>query len=142
MKYHSREWQESVKAASLTDRTWKQMARGFTCRWQMLLLDCPGGIDKLVEWDARNAQIVSVSMEESPAPSELRTHPVDTKKYLSRIVCTYEAATKLHKQEFTAMVAIGMGDYDIQGDLTETIKKIESFDAFVDLGSTIPAEYD
>lgn len=142
MKYQSKEWQDAVKGASYTDREWRERSRGFTVRWQTLLLDCLGGVDKLIDWEVRNTQLTSVSMQEMPAPSKWRDEPVDTRKYLSRLVCPYKAHTRLHKQELTAMMAIGMGDYDIQGDITETIKRIEGFDAFLDLGSTIPAEYE
>ena len=40
------------------------------------------------------------------------------------------------------MVAIGSGEYEIVGSITEVMKKIEQIDAFVDLTSTVPAEYD
>ncbi|MEE4354642.1 MAG: hypothetical protein V2J25_17435 [Desulfatiglans sp.] len=142
MKYLSKEFVEAVKGASVKDRTWRETARGFSARWQTLLTDCPGGIDKLLEWEVRKTEIIHASLEERPAPSEWRTLPVDEKNFLCRLVCLYWEHTRLHKQEFSAMVAIGLGVYDILGDLTETMKRIESFDAFIDLLSTVPAEYE
>ena len=142
MKYLGPEFVEAVKEASYKDRTWKQTARGFTTRWQTLLTDCPGGVDRLIEWDVKKTEIISASLEEKPAPSDWRTAPVDEKRFLCRLVCEYPQHIRLHKQEFSAMVAIGLGVYDILGDLTETMKRIESFDAFIDLLSTIPAEYE
>lgn len=142
MKWQSPEWQAIVKERSTKDRLWKANSRGFIVRWQFLLLDAPGGVDKLVEWDIRNSEVVNCSVQDKLAPSEFRDMPVDTKRHLGRIVCNYWAGVKIHKQEVTAMMAIGMGDYDIQGDLTEFIKKIETFDAFADLTSTVPADYE
>ena len=142
MKYASQEFYDQVKEASLTDRMWRETARGFTARWQNLLLDCPGGVDKLVDWEVRNTKVVSVVVQEKPAPSDFRTLPVDEGKFLGRFVAPYASFVRLHKQEFSAMVALGMGVYDIEGDITEVMKQIESFDAFVDVSSTVPAEYD
>ena len=143
MQYMSEGFYDLMKEAAPKDRVWKENARGFTAKWQNLALDCPGGVDRLVEFDVRNAQINSITIQaEKPAPSDLRTTPVDEKKYMGRFVADYPCFVRLHKQEFTAMVAIGMGLYDIEGDITEVMKKIEAFDAFVDLSSTIPAEYE
>ena len=142
MKYATQEFYDTVKEASLKDRRWRETARGFTARWQNLLLDCPGGIDKLVDWEVRNTRVVSYALQEKPAPSDLRMTSVDTKKYLGRFVAPYQSFVRLHEREFSAMVALGMGVYDIQGDITEVMKKIESFDAFIDLTATIPAEYE
>ena len=142
MKYASQEFYDKVKDSSVTDRMWKGTAQGFTARWQNLLLDCPGGVDKLVDWEVRSTKVVSVALQEKPAPSDLRTTPVDEGKILGRFVAPYESFVRLHKQEFSAMVALGMGVYDIEGDITEVIKKIESFDAFLDMSSTVPAEYE
>ena len=142
MKFHSSEWYEAVKVVAPKDRMWKEMGRGLMAKWESLLFDCPGGVDKLVEWDVRNTQIVSIKVQEKPAPSDFRTTPVDRSKYLARFVAPYTVFVRLHKQEFTAMVAIGMGLYDILGDLTEVMKKIEAFDALIDLTSTVPAEYE
>ena len=142
MKYATQEFYDAVAAASLKDRRWKEDARGLNARWQNLLLDCPGGVDRYIEWDVRGAKVTSVTFQEKPAPSDFRTTPVDTSKFLGRFVAPYPCFVRLHKQEFTAMVAIGMGLYDIEGQITEVMKKIEAFDAFIDLSSSIPAEYD
>jgi hypothetical protein len=142
MKYQGPEWHEAVKAASLTDKTYKANARGFTARWQNLLLGCPGGVDKLVDWDVRNGEVVSVTLQEKPSPSDFAASPFDKRRYLSRFIAPYSCFVRLHKQELTPMVAIGSGEYEIVGSITEVMKKIEQIDAFVDLTSTVPAEYD
>ncbi len=141
MKFHSPEYYEAVKAISLTDKAWRDTARGFTCRWQALIKDIPDGTDRLIEWETRNTKLTDVKWYSKPAPSEWRTMPVDESKFLGRFVGPYWAVCRLHKQEITAMMAIGMEEYDIVGDVTEVIRKIESFDAFIDLQSTIPCEY-
>jgi len=142
MKFNTKEFYELVKEKSATDIDFKAMAPGFTARWQSFIRNCPGNVDRLVEWEVRNTVVTSLNFHEFPVPSEIRNQPVDEKKFLGRFSMEYPCSVKLHKQEVTAMMAIGMGDYDIDGDITEVMKLIEAFDAFIDLQSTIPAEYD
>ena len=114
MKYHSKEWQEAVKAASTVDKKYMAECMAWTARWQNLILNCPGGVDKLVDWETRNGKVVSVSMIEKPAPSELAKTSIDLRRYLTRFTAPYGCFVRLHEQEMTAMVAIGSGEYVVK----------------------------
>ena len=143
MKYQSAEWHEVVKEASLTNKRYKADCMAWTARWQNLILNCPGGIDKLTDWETRNGKVVSIKIvAEKPSPSDLGKTPIDLRKYLARFTGDYECFVKLHKGIWSAMVAIGSGEYVIDGDIMEVMKKIVSVDALIDLTQTIPATYD
>ena len=114
---------------------------GWTARWQEFIRNCPGGVDKLIDWEARNGTVVSVTMQEKPSPSDFGQRPVDLSRYLARFTADYDCYVKIHKGEWTMMVAIASGEYVIDGDIMEMMKKMVSIEAFLDLQRTVPAEY-
>ena len=142
MKYQSSEWHEVVKAVSATDRKYKADCMAWTERWQNVILNCPNGMDKLVDWETRIGRVVSVKMIERPSPAYFEDVPIDLRRYLGRFWGDYSCFVRLHKGIWTAMVAIGSGEYIVDGDIMEVMKKITSIDAFIDLTETVPATYD
>lgn len=142
MNYQGAEWHEAVKEASLTETVYKSRSAGWFYRWQNLILGCPNGMDKLVTWEVRNSAIVSVILEEKPTPSDYIDQKFDRGKFKARFRAPYDVFIRLHKQEVTAMVAIGSGEYIIDGDVTDVMKNIDYIDAFIDLTALVPANYD
>ena len=141
MKFYSPEFWEAVKEKANVDEKYLRKARGLTLSYQLLVLDCPGNVDRLVTVTMEKGKVVSCPVEEAPAPSPWRTQPVDGTKYLFRNVASYETFAKLNRKEITPMGGISTGAFKIEGELTRVLGKMAEFLGFIELISTVPCEY-
>ena len=141
IKYGSIEWLNAVKEKSQTDQDYLKKAKRFTAKWQNVVTDAPGGVDLLVEWEAKEGKIISVKREEKKAPSDFREFPFDEKEWLARFMGSYETCCKLNTKEINMMSALMGGGYKIRGPLPKVMVLMAELSAFADLMSSIPCEY-
>ncbi len=142
MKYLSQEWIDAVKEKSDKDAEYLKKAKGETFKAQLLVTDCPGGVDKLIDGDLEDGRVMLFELEEKPAPSALRAMPFDTKQCLLRITCSYEMFAKLNKGEITLIQALSSGAYKLDGDIAKIMERIGSVITFNELMASIaPVEY-
>lgn len=141
MKFESQEWMDAVKEKANNDKKYLKKTKDVTLVMQNLVLDAPGNVDRLLAWVFERGKIVSATVEEKPAPSDLRNIPFDGTKVFMRTTGPYEAYVKLNKQEITPIEAIAQGVYKFEGDIMKIQAKTPSLTYFTDLCSTIPCEY-
>jgi putative sterol carrier protein len=142
MKYLSQEWVDALKEKSNSDAEYLKKAKGMTFKAQLLVTDCPGGVDKLIDVDLKDGKVVSIKLQEKPAPSELRTTPFDAKQCFLRATSSYEMFTKLNKGEIAPIQALSSGDYKLDGDMAKIMEKMGLVVAFNEfMASVAPVEY-
>jgi len=140
MKYMTKEWWETVQKKSQEDREYLKKARGLTLAFQTLVLDAPGGVDRLLGAELERGKIKNATFEEKPAPSDWRTTPADLKKYLMRATGPYETYAAVHKGELPVFQAMTKG-FKIEGDMTALMSKIQEYMCFQDLQASFAVEY-
>jgi hypothetical protein len=141
MIYGTQEFYDAVKEKANSDERYLKKAQGLTVKFQNLLMDCPGDVDRLVDWGLTEGKVTSVKLQESPAPSAWRTAPLRP-DYFLRTIGKYETYVKLNKEEITPGQGQETGAFRIMGNLSKIMAKIATFTAFTDLIATIPVEYE
>jgi putative sterol carrier protein len=142
MKYLSQEWVDALREKSSRDAEYLKKAKGMTFKVQLLATDCPGGMDKLLEGDLKDGKVVSIKLQEKPAPSDFRTTAFDAKQYFLRATSSYEMFTKLNKGETMPIQALSSGAYKLDGDMAKIMEKMGLVVAFNELmASVAPVEY-
>jgi len=140
VKYGTKEFYEQAKEKVNANEVLLRKTRGLSFKFQNLMTDCPGGVDRLIDWELDKGRIASVKVEEKPAPSEWRKIPLGA-GYLMRTIGAYDTYVKLNKKEITAVQGQMSGAFKLDGDLTKVMAKLAEFTYLTDFMATIPCEY-
>jgi hypothetical protein len=139
MQFMSREMVDEMVKRAEADAELPSKLKGLTIRLQMVGTDCPGNVDTLFSITLEDGKLTNMEMEVYPAPSDLRTAPLDKTRFDSRVLCPYETLLDL-VQEKMSMVA-ALGKVKIDGDLPKLMTQVEGFIAFLQFMNTMPLEY-
>ena len=139
MQFMSREMVDEMVKRAEADAELPEKLKGLTIRLQMVGTDCPGNVDTLFSIILEDGKLTNMEMEVYPAPSDLRTAPLDKTRFDSRVLCPYETLLDL-VQEKMSMVA-ALGKVKIDGDLPKLMTQVEGFIAFLQFMNTMPLEY-
>ncbi|MBA7471340.1 MAG: hypothetical protein E3J24_00935 [Dehalococcoidia bacterium] len=139
MKFLSKELIDEMLKQAEADPELPSKLKGLTIRLLMVGTDCPGNEDRQYSIILADGNLISMEMETQPAPSDLRTAPLDKTKYDSRVICSYETLLDL-VQEKMSMVA-ALGKVTIDGDLPKLMTQVEGFIALLQFMNTLPLEY-
>jgi len=139
MKFLSQEMVDEMIKRAEVDAELPSMLKGLTIRLLMVGTDCPGNEDRQYIVILEDGKLIDIKMEMQPAPSDLRTAPLDKAKFDSRVICPYETLLDL-VQERMSMVA-ALGKVKIDGDLPILMTQVEGFIAFMQFMNTLPLEY-
>jgi hypothetical protein len=129
---------EMVKLAE-ADAELPSKLKELTIRLQMVGTDCPGNEDRQLSIILEDGKLTNMELEVYPAPSDMRTAPLDKTRFDSRVLCPYETLLDL-VQERISMVA-SLGKVKIDGDLPKLMTQVEGFIAFLQYMNTVPMEY-
>ena len=140
MKLWTQEWADASKAKT-TDPGYLKNTKGLTLIMQNLIKDCPGGKDRLAEWDFEDGKVKSVKVTEDAAGGALRAAPFDAGRVFLRSVADYPTYVSLHKGEMTAAKALTGGAYVIEGDMMKIMGKLGPVNVFNKMLSDVAAEY-
>lgn len=139
MQFMSKEMvDEMVKLAEADDELPSKL-KELTIRLQMVGTDCPGNEDRQLSIILEDGKLTKMELEVYPAPSDMRTAPLDKTRFDSRVLCPYDTLLDL-VQERISMVA-SLGKVKIDGDLPKLMTQIEGFIAFLQYMNTVPMEY-
>ncbi len=141
-KHYSREWMENVQKKTQTDQEYQKKAKDLTYRSQYVVTDCPGGVDKLVDWTLEKGVLLKWTMEEKPAPSEFRTMPFDGKEYFMRVSGSYKTFGRMNRKEITPLQCIMQKIYKIEGPMPKIMALMGPINALNDLIASVPVEYE
>ena len=142
MNFLSQEWAEGLKEKVNVDKDYLRLAKGTTFKFTWLATDCPGGVDKFIEWELKDAKVAAIKVEEESAPSDFRTAPFDAKQYFLRALGSYEDWSKVAKGEISPVAVIGSGKFKFDGDMMQIMGKSGLVIALIRiLASLAPVEY-
>jgi len=141
-KYYSKEWMDEVQNTLANNSDYLAKAKSLTFKSQYLVTDCPGGVDKLVNWNLVEGRLVDYSIEGKPAPSEWRTSPTDGKTFFMKITGSYKTFQKLNRSELTAIQAVMKKVYKIEGSMAQIMAKMGPIQAMANVMATVPVEYE
>jgi hypothetical protein len=139
MQFMSKEMVDEMVKLAEADAELPSKLKGLTIRLQMVGTDCPGNEDRQLTIILEDGKLTNMEMEVYPAPSEMRTAPLDKTRFDSRVLCPYETLLDL-VQERISMVA-SLGKVKIDGDLPKLMTQVEGFIAFLQYMNTVPMEY-
>ncbi|MFH2012559.1 MAG: hypothetical protein ABIJ37_07675 [Pseudomonadota bacterium] len=132
---------EAVTARSNSDKELMEKVKKLNMVLENLMLDVPGGIDRMVTWQIERGKIVNATVEEKPAPSDWRKTKIDKKKVDFRATAKYDVSVGIHKGEQTSMMALMKGQYKMQGSMVKIMKMTPEMNAWNEVASTVPCEY-
>ena len=141
-KHYTREWLEEIKKKTETDKEYQEKAKDLTYKSQYVVTDCPGGVDKLVEFTQEKGVLIEWSMEEKPAPSEFRTMPFDDKTYFMRVGGAYKTFGRMNRGEISPLQAIMQKVYKIEGPMPRIMALMGPITALNNLIASVPVEYE
>lgn len=139
-KYFSKEWFEEIKKKMNTDKGYQEKAKSLTYKSQYLVTDCPGGIDKLIQWTLEKGILTDYKIEDKPAPSEFRKMLFDGRTYFMRVTGSYDTYAKMHRGELPPMQAIMKKIYKIEGPMLKIMTMMGPINALNDLMASTPFE--
>ena len=139
MQFLSKEMVDEMVKLAEADAELPSKLKELTIRLQMVGTDCPGNEDRQFNIILEDGKLINMEVEVYPAPSDLRTTPLDKTRFDSRVLCPYDALLDL-VQEKMSMVA-ALGKVKIDGDLPKLMTQVEGFIAFLQFMNTLPLEY-
>ena len=139
MQFMSKEMVDEMVKLAEADAELPSKLKELTIRLQMVGTDCPGNEDRQLSIILEDGKLTNMELEVYPAPSDMRTAPLDKTRFDSRVLCPYETLLDL-VQERISMVA-SLGKVKIDGDLPKLMTQVEGFIAFLQYMNTVPMEY-
>ena len=139
MQFMSKEMVDEMVKLAEADAELPSKLKELTIRLQMVGTDCPGNEDRQLSIILEDGKLTNMEMEAYPAPSDMRTAPLDKTRFDSRVLCPYETLLDL-VQERISMVA-SLGKVKIDGDLPKLMTQVEGFISFLQYMNTVPMEY-
>ena len=136
----TQEWIDEVAKKMNTDAEYLKKAKPLTFKWATFLWDCPGGVDRLLDWELKEGMVVTAKVLEEKAPSEWRKG-IPRGDYFCVTYSPYETFARMNRKEMTPMVALAQKVYKLDTDMTQLMAKIGPLTAWTDLMATIPSEY-
>lgn len=139
MQFMSKEMVDEMVKLAEADAELPSKLKELTIRLQMVGTDCPGNEDRQLSIILEDGKLTNMELEVYPAPSDMRSAPLDKTRFDSRVLCPYETLLDL-VQEKMSLVA-SLGKVKIDGDLPKLMTQIEGFIAFLQYMNTVPMEY-
>jgi hypothetical protein len=142
MKYLSQEWIDAVEKKLNSEEPYLKSAKNATMRFQWLATDCPGGVDKMLDWDIVEGKVMAAKLVEQPAPSDLRKAPFNPSQFFLRASASYDVWAKLNRKELIAAAAITSGIYKVDGDMAAIMPMMSTINLISYYMTTVtPVEY-
>ncbi len=139
MQFMSKEMVDEMVKLAEADAELPSKLKELTIRLQMVGTDCPGNEDRQLSIILEDGKLTNMEIAVYPAPSDLRTAPLDKTRFDSRVLCPYDTLLDL-VQEKMSLVA-SLGKVKIDGDLPKLMTQVEGFIAFLQYMNTVPMEY-
>jgi len=125
----------------LTEKTFKEpqyaaKLKGVTLKFILLVTDCPGNEDREMKIGFENGKMIENKLTVKPAPSDLRTIPIDTKKYAAKVAGPYEVMVQVSTKKLPMLAALG--SMRIEGDMTALISNMTGMTTLLDVQGSLP----
>ena len=136
MKFLTQEMCDESKRMTETDPAIQAKLKGLNVNFMMLCTDCPGNEDRqmtIVFKDGKRAENILVM---KPAPSDLRTEPVDSTKYVAKVTGPYETISNVAQKKLPMLAALG--SMRIEGDMVGLIANMAGLTGLLDVFGGMP----
>ena len=110
--------------------------KSVTLKFILLVTDCPGNEDREMKIGFENGKMIENTLSVKPAPSDLRTAPIDTKKYAAKVAGPYEVMVQVSTKKLPMLAALG--SMRIEGDMTALISNMTGMTTLLDIQGSLP----
>jgi hypothetical protein len=117
------------------DPTYLEAMKGLNIRFIMLCLDCPGDEDRQLALVIEDGNFTTIEVSREPAPSSLRTAPVDHTKYDFRGAAPEQAFIDLIQGKLGLLDILP--HVKIEGDFAKLMATAQGFMGFIGYLGTV-----
>jgi len=117
------------------DPAFREKLQGLEAKLLMVCLDCPGNEDRQLGIVFEDGRLSEITAETKPAPSDLRTAPLDHAKYEFRIQAPQATYLDMIHGKMDMIQALPV--VKIEGDLAKLMAKAEGFMRFIEYLGTM-----
>jgi len=135
VKFFTKEMSDQTEKMINTDPQIKTKLKGVTLKFVLLVTDCPGKEDRQMKIGFDNGKLVENTLAIKPAPSDLRTEPLN-KQYAAKVVGPYDVMVQVSTKKLPMLAALG--SMRIQGDMTALISNMAGMTTLLDIQGSLP----
>ncbi len=136
MKFFTQEMSEAATKLTMEDPDVQEKLKGVNIRFMLCVTDAPGNEDRQMAIAFEDGKIVDNQLIIKPAPSDLRTEPVDTTKYAAKVSGPYETIAAVTQKKLPMLAALG--SMRIEGDMSALITNMTGLTALLDIFGGMP----
>ncbi len=136
MKFFTQEMADETKRMTETDPQIQAKLKGVNISFMMLCTDCPRNEDRQMTIVFKDGKIAENILTVKPAPSDLRTEPVDTSKYIAKVTGPYETISLVTQKKLPMLAALG--SMRIEGDMAKLIANMTALTSLLDIFGGMP----
>lgn len=129
---------EMVKRAEAPEA--QEVFKGLNIALLLVATDCPGNEDRQVKLIIREGKLLNIEVLIKPAPSDLRTAPVDKSQFDARVLCRFEKLIDIVQEKMSLISALGY--VKIDGDMPKLMKQVGGFVALLKFIGSLPIEWE
>ena len=135
VKFFTKEMSDQTEKMINTDPAIKTKLKGVTLKFILLVTDCPGNEDRQMKIGFDNGKLVENTLVIKPAPSDLRTQPLD-KTYAAKVIGPYDVMVQVSTKKLPMLAALG--SMRIEGDMTALIANMTGMTTLLDIQGSLP----
>lgn len=136
MKFFTQEMCDESKKMTEEDAEVQEKLKGLDMSFMMLCTDCPGNEDRQMTVVFKDGKITENVLVIKPAPSDFRTEPVDTTKYVAKVTGPYETIANVTQKKLPMLAALG--SLRIEGNFDQLIANMAGLTSLLDIFGTMP----
>ena len=135
VKFFTKEMSDQTEQMINADPAIKTKLKGVTLKFILLVTDCPGNEDRQMKIGFDNGKLVENTLSVKPAPSDLRTAPLD-KAYAAKVAGPYDVMVQVSTKKLPMLAALG--SMRIEGDMTALISNMSGMTTLLDIQGSLP----
>ena len=136
MKFFTEEMAKATHKFLADDTKAQEKLKGVTIKFILCVTDAPGNEDREMAIGFEDGKLTDNVLTIKPAPSDLRTTPVDTSKFAAKVSGPYETIAAVTQKKLPILAALG--SMRIEGDMTALISNMTGLTALLDVFGNMP----
>jgi hypothetical protein len=136
MKFFTQEMCEASAKLIASDPKVQAKLKGVTIKFILCVTDAPGKEDRQIGIGFKDGKMTYNALTIKPAPSYLRTTPVDTSKYAAKVSGPYETIAAVTQKKLPMLAALG--SMRIEGDMSALITNMTGMTSLLDIFGGMP----
>ena len=125
MKFLTKEMNDEMMWRLETNQKYQSKLKGLSIRLILLSTDAPGNEDRQYAMSLEDGKFIDFEVQAKPAPSDLRTAPLDRTKYDARMTAPHQTLFEMvqGRQELLS----GLDKLKIEGDIGKMMAQTRGF---------------